>query len=52
MQVSDGPRDYYRLRETQEREMAAKAQDGSARQIHLELAEKYRELAEASDGRP
>ena len=49
MEPSDRPHGYYRNREQQEREMAAIARDEAARQIHLALAEKYRQLAEGSD---
>ena len=45
MQAPEGPHDYYRMREAQERDMAAQARDESARQIHLNLADAYRELA-------
>jgi hypothetical protein len=45
MQPFDHPHGYYRKREQQEREMAASAKDDAARQIHLDLAEKYRQLA-------
>ena len=45
MQARQGPHDYYRMREAQEREMAAQAADESARQIHLNLADAYRGLA-------
>lgn len=45
MQAPDSPHGYYRVREIQEREMAAMAKDPAVRQIHLELADKYRRLA-------
>jgi hypothetical protein len=44
MQASDCPHGYYRRREKQERDMAARAKDPAARQIHLALAERYRNL--------
>jgi hypothetical protein len=37
---------YYSDRARQERETALRCQDNSARLIHLELAERYRRLAE------
>lgn len=37
--------DYYRQRELQERETAARSDEPSARRIHLELAERYAALA-------
>lgn len=49
MQPLDHPHGYYRKREQQEREMAANAEDDAARQIHLALAENYRQLAEEED---
>jgi hypothetical protein len=49
MQASDCPHGYYRMREAQEFEMAAKANDPAIRQIHLTLAEKYRELLRGED---
>lgn len=49
MQPSDHPHGYYRKREQQEREMAATAKDEAVRQIHLALAEKYRQLAGGGD---
>ena len=49
MQPLDHPHGYYRKREQQEREMAANAKDQAARQIHLALAEKYRQLADRED---
>ena len=49
MQASDCPHGYYRMREAQELEMAAKATDEEARQIHLALAERYRQLLNGKD---
>lgn len=49
MKPFDHPHGYYRKREQQEREMAASARDGTARQIHLALAERYRQMAEGTD---
>ncbi len=49
MKPFDHPPGYYRNRERQEREMAASAKDQTARQIHLAMAERYRQLAEADD---
>jgi len=33
--------EYYRRRERQERERAARADDTTARRVHLEMAERY-----------
>jgi hypothetical protein len=44
MQTPD--RDYFTDRARQERETAERCNDNSARLIHLELAERYRRLAE------
>lgn len=52
MKPFDQQRGYYRKREQQEREMAALAKDKGAKQIHLVLAEKYRQLANRSDFSP
>ena len=52
MKLFDQQQGYYRKREQQEREMAALAKDGAARQAHLALAEKYRQLADGSDVSP
>jgi hypothetical protein len=52
MQPLDGPHGYHRMREAQERELAAKAKDNAARLIHLDLAERYRQLSEGSDFMP
>lgn len=41
--------DYYRKRERAEREMAGQANSIGIRQIHLEMAERYRELAEQAE---
>ena len=49
MQPLDHPPGYYRKREQQEREMAANSKDDAARQIHLDLAERYRLLAEEAN---
>jgi hypothetical protein len=46
MQPLGHPQGYYRKREQQEREMAANTKDHAARQIHLDLAEKYRKLVD------
>lgn len=40
---------YYRNREQAERMQAAQAVSDNIRQIHLTLAERYRELAEQSE---
>jgi hypothetical protein len=40
---------YYRNREQAERTQAAQAVSDSIRQIHLTMAERYRELAEGSE---
>ena len=40
---------YYRNREQEERMQAAKAVSENIRQIHLTMAERYRELAEFSE---
>ena len=52
MRPFDQQQGYYRKREQQEREMAALAMDKAARLIHLDLAEKYRLLADGSDFSP
>jgi hypothetical protein len=52
MQPLDGPHGYYRMREAQEREMAAKAKDDNARHVHLALAEQYRRLADSREVLP
>ena len=52
MRPFDQQQGYYRKREQQEREMAALAKDKAARLIHLDLAEKYRLLADSSDFSP
>jgi hypothetical protein len=49
MQPFDHTPGYYRKREQDEREMAATAKDEAARQIHLALAEKYRQLADGEN---
>ena len=36
--------EYYQRRERQERERAARADDTTARRVHLELAERYSSL--------
>ena len=42
-------RDYYRKREQAERTLADQAASPAIRDIHLEMAERYRELAEQSE---
>ena len=42
--VNETP-EYYRMRETQERDLAHSAATRAISKIHLELADKYRELA-------
>ena len=49
MQQSDHSSDHHLLREAQEREMAAKAKDEAVRQVHLELAEQHRRLADKAE---
>lgn len=49
MQQSDRSPNYHRLRESQERQMAAQAKDEAVRQIHLELAEQHCRLAEEAE---
>ncbi|HWU93980.1 MAG TPA: hypothetical protein VN029_00195 [Sphingomonas sp.] len=39
--------EYYQRRERQERERAARADDTTARRVHLELAERYSSLAQS-----
>ena len=51
MKPFDHPHGYYRKREQQEREMAASAKDEAAKQIHLNLAERYRQLAEGDNSK-
>jgi hypothetical protein len=43
----EGDQEYFSRRAQEEREAAMKASHPVARQSHLELAERYRELAEA-----
>ena len=50
MLTFDDTPDYYRTREKHEREMARSAPSETIGKIHLELAEKYRELAEKAEG--
>lgn len=46
--VDDSP-EYYRLRETQERDASERAASDDTRQIHLAMADKYRELAKEAE---
>jgi len=39
--------EYYQRRERQERERAARADDTTARRVHLELAERYSTLMQS-----
>lgn len=39
--MSARDRDYYRMREQQERERAERSDDTPARRVHLEMAERY-----------
>ena len=41
----NGDATYYAKREQEERRLASQAADDKAREIHLDLAEKYAELA-------
>ena len=41
--------DYFRSREQAERKQAAQAVSDNVRQIHLTLAERYRDLAETAE---
>lgn len=43
--------EYYQLRERQERERAARADDTTARRVHLELAERYSTLTQSPASR-
>ena len=43
--------EYYQLRERQERERAAHADDTTARRVHLELAERYSTLTQSPASR-
>lgn len=52
MEVIDASLKYYREREHEERGMAAQAPSDDIQQIHLTLAEKYRELADEAERRP
>lgn len=52
MKPFDQQQGYFREREQQEREMAAMAKDEAARKVHLDLADKYRQLAEGSYSSP
>jgi len=49
MQTMDNSPVYYRVREEQEREAALRASDDGIRQIHLAMADKYRELAKGAE---
>lgn len=49
--VDDSP-EYYRLRESQERDAAELAANDDTRQIHLVLADKYRQLAKDAEAQP
>lgn len=49
MNTSDNSPEYYRMRETQEREMADKAANEEARAVHQALADRYREMAEEAE---
>ena len=49
MNTSDNSPEYYRMRETQEREMADKAINEEARAVHQALADRYREMAEEAE---
>jgi len=51
MQTVENSPGYYRTREEQEREAADTAADEAVRQIHLDLADKYRALAKAAEKR-
>lgn len=46
MNVDPNPSEYYRRREADEREIAAKAADKTIRDIHLNMADRYRKLAQ------
>jgi hypothetical protein len=50
-QVPDPPgnSDYYAARAVEERRLAMSAKDSNARAAHLELAEKYEQLAQSDD---
>ena len=50
MTVDDSP-EYYRMRETKEREAAANAANDGVREIHLAMADKYKALAEEAEKR-
>lgn len=50
MTADDSP-EYFRLREAQERELAANAVTEQARYIHESLADRYREPAEEAEKR-
>jgi hypothetical protein len=49
MKTVDNSPEYFRMRETQEREMADKAPTEEGRAVHLALAERYRDLAEDAE---
>ena len=46
MNVDQSPSEYYRRREADERKIAAKAADQAIRDIHLNMAGRYRKLAQ------
>jgi hypothetical protein len=46
--TSDGKQDYYARRAAQERELAGRTADRSARRVHHELASRYAVLAAES----
>ena len=47
-----GSTDYYSARAVEERRLAMAAKDPNARAAHLEMAEKYSELAKAGGAAP
>ena len=46
MNVDPNPSEYYRRREADELEIAANAADKTIRDIHLNMADRYRKLAQ------
>ena len=51
MNAADTSAEYFRMREEQERGMAERAASGKVKEIHLALADRYRELADEADKR-
>ncbi|MES1974385.1 MAG: hypothetical protein V4472_18165 [Pseudomonadota bacterium] len=48
LEANTGEQDYYSKRAAQERALAERADDPTARRIHVELASRYTEIVEQS----